>query len=270
VPLRFRGTNVGVIEALDRIDGPGFRAEDERRLLAAAASAATAVATAQSAERDRLHRTLQAAEEERRRSARELHDQTLQALGALRLQLSTARRQDDLGVWRRTGEEAIDQVDQEISNLRAIIADLRPPALAEIALAAALDALIDRVRALHDLDVAAQFRLASSERGPSPRIDSEVEAIAYRVIQESLNNAAAHSDAQRIEVNVLQRGDELELEVRDDGKGFDPGSITSGFGLAGMRERIALVGGHLEIESGSLGTLVKATLPIDRALRQIA
>jgi len=270
VPLRFRGANVGVIEALDRGDGPEFRAEDERRLLAAAASAATAVATAQSVERDRLRRTLQAAEEERRRSARELHDQTLQALGALRLQLSTARRQDDLAVWRRTGEEAIEHVDQEIANLRAIIADLRPPALDEIGLAAALDALIDRVRTLHDLDVAAQLQLASSERGSSPRMGSEVETIAYRVVQESLNNAATHSEAQRIEVKVLQRGDELELEVGDDGKGFDPGSVTSGFGLAGMRERISLVGGHLEIESGSEGTLVKAMLPIDWALRQIA
>ena len=95
VPLVFRGSNVGVIEALDRIDGPEFTLEDEHRLQAAAASAATAVATAQTVERERLNRSLQAAEEERGRWARELHDETLQGLGGLRMTLSSARRLTD-------------------------------------------------------------------------------------------------------------------------------------------------------------------------------
>ena len=89
-------TSLGVIEAFDRQGGPEFRAEDERMLLAAAASAATAVATAQSVEQDRLRRTLRAAEEERRRWARELHDETLQGLGGLRVLLSSARRSNDV------------------------------------------------------------------------------------------------------------------------------------------------------------------------------
>jgi two-component system, NarL family, sensor histidine kinase DevS len=269
VPLRFRGVNVGVIEAFDRRDGPEFLAEDERRLRAAAASAATAVATAQSVERDRVRRTLQGAEEERRRSARELHDQTLQALAALRLQLSAARRRDEVDVWRQTGEEAIQQVDQEIANLRAIIADLRPPALDEIGLAPALDALVDRIRTVRDLNVTADLQLATTNGDARSRLARELETVTYRVIQEALNNAATHADAQQVQVAVLHHGDELEIEVRDDGKGFDPEATTAGFGLAGMRERISLAGGQLQINTGSHGTTLKATLPTERSLHQI-
>ena len=96
VPLQFRGVSLGVIEAFDRAGGPEFRDDDERLLSAAADSAATAVATAQSVEQDRLRRTLRAAEDERRRWARELHDETLQGLGGLRVLLSSARRSSDV------------------------------------------------------------------------------------------------------------------------------------------------------------------------------
>src|SRR5205823_13729588 len=95
VPFGFRGTALGVIHALDRASGPDFGDEDERLLLAAAASAGTAIVTAQSVGRDRLRRTMQAAEDERRRWARELHDETLQALAGLRVLLSSAQRSAD-------------------------------------------------------------------------------------------------------------------------------------------------------------------------------
>src|SRR5205085_12195837 len=119
-PLVFRGRNMGVIEAFDRVDGPEFRDEDERILLATAASAATAVATAQSVERDRLRRTLNAAEEERRRWARELHDETLQALGGLRVLLSSASRSHDADTLHSALRGAIEQIGIEINNLRAL------------------------------------------------------------------------------------------------------------------------------------------------------
>jgi two-component system, NarL family, sensor histidine kinase DevS len=272
VPMQFHGTNVGVIEAFDRIDGPEFRPEDERVLLAAAASAATAVATAQSVERDRLRRTLQAAEQERRRSARELHDQTLQGLAALRLQLATARRQGDLASWQQAGEEVIEQIDEEIANLRAIITDLRPPALDESGLEPALQALIERVRARHNVEIDATVHLATegADSAATPRPDPELEAVAYRVAQESLNNAATHGNPQRIEIEVLQRDDSLYISVSDDGQGFDPNSISSGFGLAGMRERISLAGGQLQITSGTDGTTVQATLPLTYSARNTA
>ncbi len=160
VPLLFRGTSLGVIEAFDRQDGPEFRIEDERLLLAAAASAATAVATAQSVEQDRLRRSLRAAEEERRRWARELHDETLQGLGGLRVLLSSARRNNDVDQLHKTLESAVDQIAQEISNLRALITELRPAALDELGLAPALDALFDRVRTLHGLELDTHVEMA--------------------------------------------------------------------------------------------------------------
>ena len=119
-------SSLGVIEAFDRHGGPEFRAEDERLLLAAAASAATAVATAQSVEQDRLRRTLRAAEEERRRWARELHDETLQGLGGLRVLLSSARRSHDVEQLHRTLDTAVDQIAQEIA--QPARADHRAPA----------------------------------------------------------------------------------------------------------------------------------------------
>ena len=265
VPLQFRGANVGVIDAFDRIDGPQFRADDERLLLAAAASAATAVATAQGVERDRLRRAFEATEEERRRTARELHDQTLQSLAALRLQLGAAQRKDDLAFWRDTGASAIEQIQQEIANLRAIITDLRPPALDEIGLSAAIDALVHRVRITSEAYVTASVRVDGGDDGVTAA-DRDVQAVAYRVTQEALTNAIKHSGANHIEVEVTVKADELRLSVRDDGHGFDPHQTSSGFGLGGIRERIGLIGGDFELSSTTNGTVVAARLPIaDRA-----
>ena len=144
VPLVFRGNSVGVIEAVDRVDGPEFRDEDEHRLQAAAASAATAVATAQTVERERLHRSLQAGEEERGRWARELHDETLQALGGLRMTLSSARRLQDADALRAALDGAVEQLGREIAELRALITELRPASLDQLGLKPALDALVER------------------------------------------------------------------------------------------------------------------------------
>ena len=137
VPLLFRGANLGVIEAFDRVTAvPSSAPRTSGCCSAAAASAATAVATAQSVEQDRLRRTLRAAEEERRRWARELHDETLQGLGGLRVLLSSARRSKDPTRSRATLESAVEQIGQEIANLRALITELRPAALDELGLGA--------------------------------------------------------------------------------------------------------------------------------------
>jgi signal transduction histidine kinase len=270
VPLHFRGANLGVIEAFDRADGPEFRAEDERMLLAAAASAATAVATAQSVERDRLRRTLRAAEEERRRWARELHDETLQALGGLRVVLSSARRSNDLASLQAALDSAVEQLGDEIANLRSLITELRPAALDELGLAPALDALIERVQSAHGLRIAATVALVHEGGLHEPRLDPDIETTVYRVVQESLTNVARHAHAQRVEVNVTERGDEILLTVRDDGTGFDQDTPVAGFGLTGMRERIALAGGHLEVSSSAAGTTVQAAIPTGMRVRQTA
>ena len=271
VPLVYRGNSLGVIEAFDRFDGPEFRVEDERMLQAAAASAAIAVATAQSVEQDRLRRSLRAAEDERRRWARELHDETLQALGGLRVMLSSARRSGDADVLRRTLDTAIDQLADEIANLRSLITELRPAALDELGLAPALDALFDRVRAAHGLELVAHVELDGSDIDAGRRLDPDVETIVYRVVQEGLTNAVRHAEADRVEVGVIERAEELAVSIRDDGRGFDTSVPASGFGLTGMRERIALWGADLRISSTpGAGTTIEATLSLSQRARQTA
>jgi signal transduction histidine kinase len=259
VPLVFRGSNVGVIEALDRLDGPEFRDEDEHRLQAAAASAATAVATAQTVERERLHRSLQAAEDERGRWARELHDETLQALGGLRMTLSSARRLNDADALREALDGAVEQLGREIAELRALITELRPASLDQLGLEPALDALFERAGSVYGLPVRALVELSGGGR-----LDPEVETTIYRVVQESLNNAVRHAQAGAVSVELLERGDEIRLRVTDDGQGFDESVPSAGFGVVGMRERVALAGGRLEIASDNRGTCVSATLPVRR------
>ncbi len=258
VPLCFHGVQVGVIEAFDRVDGPGFRLEDERMLVAVGTSAAAAVATARSVERDRLRRSHKAAEAERCRWARELHDDTLQGLGMLRVMLSSARRTDDVAALHGTLEGAVDHLTQEIANLRALITELRPAALDELGLGPALDALFERARVAHGLVIDTTVELA--EDADAPRLDPETETTVYRVVQESLTNAARHADADYVAVEVLRSGDGIRIAVGDDGRGFDVEQPSSGFGLTGMRERISLAGGSLEIKSSPAGTTILAVL----------
>jgi signal transduction histidine kinase len=261
VPLMLRGVRLGVIEAFDRAGGSDFRPEDERLLLAAAASAAAAIATAQSAERDRLRRTLAAAEQERRRWARELHDDTLQALGGLRVVLSSARRWHDVDSLHAALDGAVEQLGEEIANLRSLITELRPAALDQLGLAPALEVLCDRVREGHKLRITSAVALGKGGR----RLDPEIETVVYRVVQESLTNAVRHSLAEHVEVEVTERGDQLRIAIRDDGRGFAVGAPSDGFGLSGIRERISLAGGQLEISSSSSGTEIEAVVPSSRA-----
>jgi signal transduction histidine kinase len=252
VPLAFRGEMLGVLVAVDRVsDGPGFAADDEELIVAVAASAATALATAQSVAKERLRDSIDAAEQARGRWARELHDETLQGLVGLRMLLSSARRSgssDELG-------EAIDHTKREIQNLRALIAELRPAALDELGLGPAIETLASRSGTAAGLDVST--RVALGENG---RLAPETESTIYRLVQEALTNAAKHAGAERVRVTVARSNGTVEVLVEDDGRGFDPGEQTSGLGLVGMRERVELTGGRLEISSQP-GTRVSARLP---------
>src|SRR4051794_13561280 len=154
VPLVYRGQGLGVLAAFDRLRGSAeFTSDDEELLKAFAASAATAVATAQTVEADRLRRSMQGAEAERRRWARELHDETLQGLGGLKFLLSSASRLDDPERMRAAMTDVIEHVGREIDNLRAIITDLRPAALDELGLVPALATLAGQIAARAGLDV---------------------------------------------------------------------------------------------------------------------
>ena len=265
MPMMYRGEALGIIAAFDRgPDGEAFDERDEQLLRTFAASAATAVALAQSVQADRLRASLAAADAERRRWARELHDETLQGLGALRLLLSSALRRGDLDRQEAAMRDAVEHIQQEIENLRAIITELRPAALDELGLRTAIEALLARQREQGDLRVESDLE-GLGETAQRPRLDRDLESAVYRLIQEALTNVVKHARAGTVSLTVRESGDELLVEVRDDGVGFDPGASTGGFGLAGMRERVGLAGGSLSIDSGPHGTLLTARLPVLRA-----
>lgn len=261
VPLTFRGVSSGVLLALDRVDeGPRFGVEDERLLRSFAASAATAVATARSVEAERLRHSLEAAEQERKRWARELHDETLQALGGLRMLHSAALREDaGVAEMRQALKQGAELIDTEIDNLSALIAELRPAALDEIGLVPALRTLAERKGREGGLEIEVLARLEDG----GARLPAETESVLYRLVQEALNNVVKHAGASEAEAVLERVGDLVEVTVRDNGRGFDPAARSGGFGLIGMRERIELAGGTLRIEAGAAqGTRISASIPV--------
>ncbi|HYM58974.1 MAG TPA: GAF domain-containing sensor histidine kinase [Solirubrobacteraceae bacterium] len=266
VPLAYRGRAVGVLLAFDRRGADAeFDLEDERMLLAFAASAATAVATGRSVEEGRLRESIEASEQERRRWARELHDETLQSLAGLRVLLSSAVRGQDEGELRAAVGEAIANVTDEIANLRNLITELRPAALDDYGPAAAIKSLAERTAGVDGLVVESHVDLAWERGEAADRHMPELESTLYRLVQEALTNAVKHAQAHTIGIDIKERDNRIELSVSDDGRGFDPDAPSKGFGLTGMRERVALADGELEIESGPTGTIVRARLPARRA-----
>jgi signal transduction histidine kinase len=271
VPLVFRGRTHGVLMVLDRLhDGPAFSVEDERLLEAFAASAASAVATAQSIASEHSRQRLAAAESERKRWARELHDETLQSLSALRIGLSSAGRSERPDALPRAVGQAVDQLEEAIANLRALITDLRPAALDELGVQAALEGLAER-SLRHGLDVDMSIELADERDIQASRHPPEVETAIYRIVQEALTNASKHGAAKRAVVEISEQDATVHLSVRDDGAGFDPEAETDGFGLLGMRERVALLGGKLLLDSTpGNGTTITASIPVQqRAAEQL-
>jgi signal transduction histidine kinase len=259
VPLVFRTTCVGVLCALDPLDGNAQFDMDHQRLLEAfASSGATAVATGKNVAQERMRRTIEASEVERRRWARELHDETLQDLASLKLKLAAARRSEDLAAVRAVLDDVSEQLTIGIRSLRQLIGELRPAVLDDAGLRPALESLISR-SARPDLTLTAEIELD----GVTERLPREIEETVYRVVQEALTNIAKHAEATAASVTVRRRDGIIELIVADDGVGIDLGETTSGYGLLGINERIDLVGGTLEIRpTAGGGTTVTATIPI--------
>ncbi len=264
VPLVYRGKGIGALGALDCLSGASFTAEDERLLEAFADSAATAVGTAQTVDAEQRRRALRAAEAERRRWARELHDDTLQELAAVRLGLSMGQRSDDVDQLRAAMQRAMGELDTRIGALRALIADLRPAALDELGVASALENLVQRVEA-RGLDVELSVSLAYERGDAQTRHVAELEDSIYRIVQEALTNVLKHANATRATVSVVEHDGEIDVQVTDDGDGFATQDATVGYGIVGMRERVDLLDGTLEIlSSAEQGTTLRVRVPEHR------
>ena len=264
VPLVFRRETPGVLAALHPPGAGDFSDEDERLLTSFATSAASAVVTARSVTNEQLLAREAATEDERRRWARELHDETLQGLGALRLSLAAARRSSEPEVWRAALDDAITELDTEIANVRGIISDVRPAALDELGTEAAVEALSDRIRT-RGIDVALTVDLDWEAGRSATRHDDELETALYRIAQEAMTNGLKHSGAQLLTVDIAEADGHVTVSVHDDGQGFDPSARAEGFGLLGMRERVELLDGTLTVVSApGEGTTLSARLPVRR------
>lgn len=204
---------------------------------------------------------IRAQEEERKRISRELHDETGQALMLLRLQLGMLATE----VQGRVPQERIQQVtellDRTIGGLRRIIGRLSPRVLEELGLAAAIR---KEARELEQ-NTGIKTQLSVPElAGLVP----EVEVAAYRCVQEALHNIAKHSQARNVTLRICDQEQKLILTMEDDGVGMPSKSQARnrGFGLSGMRERVASLGGTVRIHTGSAsGTRLRIMLPIAAA-----
>lgn len=266
VPMLFRSQGYGVLIALDRTeDGPEFSAHDQRMLEAFATSAATAIATAVSVQAERATNRLMAAESERARWARELHDETLQNLAALQIAIAGQLRTRDPEAMVAFMSEAAAQLAGEIETLRSLISELRPAALDDLGLAPAVATLAERTRQF-GLDVRVNIDLFYDAGKAPDRLSQDVETAVYRITQEALTNARKHGDASRVNVDLWEDGSHVHLMVQDDGRGFDTAAKTEGFGLTGITERVELLRGELEIASiPDKGTTLNVTIPSARA-----
>jgi signal transduction histidine kinase len=205
---------------------------------------------------------LRAQEEERKRISRELHDEAGQGLMVLRLFLDGLLTESTDPAWRAKIQEALTMLDRTIGDLRRIIARLSPRILEEMGLLAAIR---KEVRELSkNTGVRTQLRLPQE----MDDLGQEVEIAIYRSVQESLHNISKHSQAKQCRLQLEVGGGQARLSVEDDGIGFSRPGNTSGrtFGLVGMRERIAALGGKVRIRSQrGQGTRVRVVLPLSHA-----
>ena len=231
----------------------------------------SALAELERAEAERKHlldRTVWRAEEERIRIAAELHDGPIQRLTAVGYQLEEATLTLGSGDGPHTRELltiAQGGLYGEINELRGLMATLRPPVLDERGLGLALADQVESFQRRTGISCALE-----SDR--NTRLEPEVETVLYRVAQEALANVAKHAKAHHVWVFLRADDDRVDMQIRDDGIGFDPamagGLVDSGhFGLAGMRERVEMAGGTYGLVSApSSGTLIRVRLPRRRVL----
>ncbi len=279
-PLTFRGRVHGLWIVGSRLDGDDFTADDRRILQTLARQAETALSNVLLVEALRRQldeiraiqrQLLRSREEERARLARDLHDGPIQTLVGLNLQLGLLVAElDKLATCPTPPVEVLKdiraQVRQLLSDLRQVCVELRPPMLDTLGLGAALRALADDWSAQSGVKVRLELPLDTTLRS----LPGEVSVNLYRVVQEALTNIARHAEARLVTIQLTWECSRLVLTIRDDGRGFVvPADLhdlaaQGHFGLAGMQERIALIGGTLTVESApGRGTTVRVVKNAD-------
>jgi signal transduction histidine kinase len=211
-----------------------------------------------------LSKFVSAQEDERRRIARELHDETCQTVAALGMKLDAALAAPGVAGMRERLQEARAFASRTLAEVHALIYELRPSVLDDLGLFPAIRWLADH----HLTPAGIQFRceVCVPERPLSP----ERQTTLFRAIQEAIRNVARHSGATMVLIQIEARANDLLVEIEDDGHGFDlggvkvPGPSGRGLGLLGMRERVAIIGGSVEIISSSEeGTRVVLRVPFE-------
>jgi signal transduction histidine kinase len=199
-------------------------------------------------------------EDERRRLARELHDGLGQTLTALKHRL--VQLGDGLAPRARERlDAAIALCGDALEDTRTLSRLLRPPILDDLGLEPALRALARTLGESSGMTISVDVE-------PLPDLEGDLQTLIFRVAQEALNNAAKHAQANEVLLRLVSRGGFLQLQVADDGRGCDPDEMlrSGGSGLGGMRERLRLYGGQLEMHSApGEGTRLRAVVPVGGA-----
>ena len=206
-------------------------------------------------------RAMNAEEQERKRIARELHDDTAQYLASLLIRIRLIRQMEDTAERNRVLDEFRVEVGEALERTRRFARGLRPPALDEFGLVPALES---HVRGLSE-SVGIPIRVDAEPL--DSLLTEQAELALYRITQEAISNAIRHAHPERVLVRIGREGGQVVLTVTDDGIGFDVHALDDsddrGLGLFGMKERAAYVGGHVTIESRpGEGTTVRATVPV--------
>jgi signal transduction histidine kinase len=259
VPMQLRNDTIGLIVAGDKlVPDRRFSSEDLRLAETFASRASVAVDQARRIQRDALRRVVRAQEDERRRLARELHDETGQALTSILLGLRGLEELEDMAALGEAVTALRERVVATLQDVRRLAVELRPAALDDFGLEAALERLTTGFAEQTGMKVELESRLHDD------RLPEEVETVLYRTVQEALTNIVKHAEAGRVSIVVAQKGRAVGAVIEDDGRGFDPErDVDGGIGLIGMRERIALLDGSVTIESApGKGTTLVVEVPV--------
>jgi len=259
VPLILRGRPIGILTAHDK-DGGDLRFTDEDLRLAETLSARVAVAVdlSQRVARDALRSVVSAQELERERLARELHDETGQALTSILLGLKELEDAGSAADVTSATARLRELVVTTLQDVRRLAVELRPKALDDFGLVPALERLVETFQEQTGIEVIMEPQLGQE------RLPSEIETALYRIIQEALTNVVKHAQASRVSIVLSRRVNTVSAVFEDDGRGFAVDETRDGgLGLLGMKERLSLLDGRLQIESSSDGgTTLVAEVPV--------